>query len=254
MEYLALVIGNSRLHWAWMKGKQCLQTWDTPHLEKPVTDLPFHLFPKTVTASLPRKLKVYLISVVPKQTQLWEHYANKKIMTRDEIPLKNMYATLGSDRALCAYGAGETYGYPVLVIDGGTALTYTTVGKQKAFLGGAILPGLRLQLQALNQQTAALPAVSLPESLPPLWGNSTNSAIVSGVIHSLISGIYNYATDWLERESDGNIILTGGDALLLNHYLQAKYPLLSPTITVNQTLMFQGIARCPGEGFKAPGR
>ena len=243
MDYLALVIGNSRLHWGWFKGKQLLQSWDTLHLEHPVIDLPFSFFPTKVTQSLAKKQWICMVSVVPEQTELWENYSNKKIITRDQIPLNNLYSTLGNDRALCAYGAGETYGYPVLVIDGGTALTYTAIGKQKDFLGGAILPGLKLQLQTLSQQTAVLPEVSLPDSLPQLWGNSTDSAIASGVIYTLISGIYCYATEWLEKYGEENIILTGGDAVLLYQYLQEKYPVFSQKIIIDQTLMFKGIAR-----------
>ncbi|AFZ42611.1 putative transcriptional acitvator, Baf family [Halothece sp. PCC 7418] len=243
MDYLALVIGNSRLHWGWLKGKQLLQTWDTPHLKKPITDFPRDLFPKSVTESLPNKTWIYIISVVPEQTKLWQNYPDQTVITKDQIPLNNLYATLGSDRAVCAYGAGETYGYPVLVIDGGTALTYTAVGQQKDFLGGAILPGLRLQLRALNQQTAALSEASLPEILPPLWANSTDSAIASGVIYTLISGIYFYVTDWLKRSPEGQIIFTGGDAILLHHYLQEKDPTFSQKIIIDQRLMFQGIAR-----------
>jgi type III pantothenate kinase len=239
---LALIIGNSRLHWGWFEQHQLLYTWHTPHLEEPITELPTHLFPAAITQFLTGSVSVYIVSVVPEQTRLWATYPQKIIITREEIPLRNTYATLGNDRALCAYGAGETYGYPVLVIDGGTALTYTAVGKQRQFLGGAILPGLRLQLQALGQQTAALPEIALPEILPPLWATSTGSAIASGTLHTLLSGIHHYVTVWQQQQSDSVIVLTGGDAIPLYAYLQEKYPALAQEIIVDQTLMFQGIA------------
>jgi type III pantothenate kinase len=204
--------------------------------------LPTHLFPADVAQLLSEPVSVYLVSVVAEQTKLWEAYPDQIIITRKDIPLRNTYATLGNDRALCAYGAGETYGYPVLVIDAGTALTYTAVGKQRDFLGGAILPGLRLQLRALGQQTAALPEITLPDELPPLWAMSTASAIASGTIHTLISGIHDYVTAWRKKQSDAVVVLTGGDASLLHYYLQNKYPILSQQIIIDSNLMFQGMA------------
>ena len=243
MSVIFLVIGNSRLHWGWFQEGKILQSWNTSHLEKPVNTLPTHLFPTEITQSLSETVFIYLVSVVEKQTQLWENYPHKHIITLDDIPLTNIYSTLGVDRALCAYGAGETYGYPVLVIDGGTALTYTTVGTRRNFQGGAILPGLSLQLNALTEHTAALPQVSLPPTLPQLWATSTSSAIESGVIHTVTAGIYDYVSHWWRDFSDGVVILTGGDAILLQTYLKQKYPLFSENIIVDQTIMFRGIAQ-----------
>ncbi|QDZ39639.1 pantothenate kinase [Euhalothece natronophila Z-M001] len=281
--FITLIIGNSRLHWGYFQNRQLITTWNTNHLEKAITDLPTALFPREViddtssyqgdnfiksnnlfSVPIPpsppfikgrsfsedwgdqfslNNLPVYIASVVSKQTQLWDDYPHKKIITLEDIPLTNTYATLGVDRALCVYGAGETYGYPVLVIDGGTALTYTAVGKEYNFLGGAILPGLRLQLRALNQNTAALPQVSLPDTLPQLWGDSTKSAIASGVIHTIISGIDNYLTAWWEQFPQGKVILTGGDGLLLQQFLQEKSLFCGNKTLVDQTLMFQGMAK-----------
>ena len=242
---LVLIVGNSRLHWGYFRRGKLIKTWETSHLEKPITaqQLPTDLFPPEMTQSLLGKLPVYIASVVTSQTKLWDNYEDKTIITLDDIPLTNTYSTLGIDRALCAYGAGETYGYPVLVVDGGTALTYTALGRQRNFQGGAILSGLGLQLNALAKHTAALPQVSLPDSLPQLWANSTQSAIESGVIHTVTAGIYDYLTQWWRDFSDGVVVLTGGDAIRLQNYLKQKYPLLSGNIIVDQTLMFQGIAQ-----------
>ena len=238
---IALIIGNSHLHWGWIQNRNLRQTWETSHLKKPIASqqLPTDFFPPEVARSQPQW--VYLASVVAQQTNLWKDYPHKTIITKKDIPLTNLYATLGIDRALCAYGAGETYGYPILVIDGGTALTYTTVGKHRDFLGGAILPGLSLQFKALAQQTAALPETSLPDTLPELWATSTNKAIASGVIYSAIAGIYNYLTAWWQEFPNGVVVLTGGDALSLQGYLQQKYPAIAQPILLDQTVMFQGL-------------
>jgi type III pantothenate kinase len=70
-------------------------------------------------------LPLYLASVVPSQTALWQTYPDVHIITLDQVPLQGVYPTLGIDRALALWGAGETWGWPMLVIDAGTALTLT---------------------------------------------------------------------------------------------------------------------------------
>ena len=69
----------------------------------------------------------------------------------EDIPLEGLYPSLGVDRALALWGAGATWGFPCLVIDGGTALTLTGGNGDGFLVGGAILPGLRLQLQSLGR-------------------------------------------------------------------------------------------------------
>lgn len=55
-----------------------------------------------------------------------------------------------------------------MVVDCGSALTFTACDQQGKLAGGAILPGVRLQLSALGTRTAQLPSdVVLPEKLPP---------------------------------------------------------------------------------------
>ena len=93
-------------------------------------------------------------------------------------------------------GAGETYGYPVLVIDGGTALTITGIDANRRLIGGAILPGLRLQLRSLSVGTAALPEIILPQQLPPRWSNNTPDSIASGILYTVSAGISDFIQDW----------------------------------------------------------
>jgi len=63
--------------------------------------------------------------VVPNQRELWANYGNLRIITLKDIPLLDLYPTFGIDRALAVLGAGKKYGFPCLVIDAGTALTFT---------------------------------------------------------------------------------------------------------------------------------
>ena len=146
---IGLSIGNSRYHWAWFLNTKLQSSWDTEYL---TIDRSPSLFPIDLQAIIKNHqlnlntIPIYLISVVSNQTEIWQQLPQVKQVTLADIPLINLYSTLGIDRALAIFGAGEIYGYPVLVIDGGTALTITGIDQNRCLVGGAILPGLRLQL------------------------------------------------------------------------------------------------------------
>ena len=158
-----------------------------------------------------------------------------------DIPLKNLYPTLGIDRALAVLGSGETYGFPSLVIDGGTALTLTGVNQAKELVGGAILSGLNLQFQSLATKTAALPALKFPQTLPTRWAMNTEDAIASGILYNLLSGIIGFIEDWLNQFPESKIILTGGDGERLLSYLNEIYPDIANYCKFDPNLIFWGM-------------
>ena len=236
--WLALVIGNSRAHWAWFKDHTLVTAWNHIHLSTPVDkhQLPPEIFSPQLRAIPTYSLPIYLASVVATQTALWQNYQHLRQITLQDLPLHNIYPTLGIDRALAVWGAGETYGYPCLVIDGGTALTMTGVDGKQTLIGGAILPGIRTQLRSLNLHTAALPEITLPQTLPPRWANNTPDAIASGVIYTIISGIQSFIDHWQEKYPNSSIIITGGDGEFLSQYLRSQKP-----IAIDSNLIFWGI-------------
>lgn len=249
------MIGNSRLHWAWFVGATLQEAWDTNHLSVPAVEqliqrwtsgvMPAEILPPQLIAlqssDATSFLPLYLASVVPAQTKLWQTYPAAKVITLDHLPLAGLYPTLGIDRALALFGAGETFGYPVLVIDAGTALTFTGADAQHRLVGGAILPGLRLQLQSLAGGTAALPATQLPSQLPPRWAVETPAAIESGVVYTVLAGIRDFIEDWRRQFPDTQIAVTGGDSVLLLMYLQTKCPETAPQLIADPHLIFWGI-------------
>ncbi len=271
--WLALVIGNSRLHWAWFVGETLETVWDMPHLPpEQVTCLVQHRLhfsqcfsllekkfekSETVIAKLPPELQAFLsrvpaqlplciASVIPDQTQIWQAYDQSMVVTLDQIPLSNLYATLGIDRALALFGAATHYGLPTLVIDAGTALTFTGADADRQLVGGAILPGLQLQLRSLAEHTAALPQVSSYPSvvLPSRWTTTTAEAIWGGVVHTLLAGIQDFIQAWQQRTaagSVGSIVLTGGDAALFFRMLEQQNPSLAAQIKVDPQIIFRGM-------------
>jgi type III pantothenate kinase len=252
--WLALMIGNSRLHWAWFVRGTLKQAWKTNHLTaKDVEQLTQHwvsgIMPEEILpllSSFPTsnpftQVPLYVASVVPSQTELWQLYSAAKVITLEQVPLLKLYPTLGIDRALAVLGAGETWGYPVLAIDAGTALTFTGADADRQLIGGAILPGLGLQLQSLAKHTAALPAIQLPPQLPPRWAKQTEAAIESGVIYMMLAGLRDFMDDWRCQFPTSKIALTGGDAHVLLTYLQVQFPETASHLIADSHLIFWGI-------------
>jgi type III pantothenate kinase len=259
--WLALIVGNTRLHWALFEEMALRSVWHTPHLPAPIAERliaanfapdgwsvlptwPPESSPLPTAwlerAAMSPPLPLYLASVVPQQTPLWQTYEAYQEICLEQVPLDNLYPTLGIDRALNLLGAGDRYGWPVLVIDAGTALTFTA-GTAGQFLGGAILPGLALQFKALAQDTASLPAGELGTALPPRWARSTPEAIRSGVIRGCLATLADFVTDWQQQYPEAAIVLTGGDAPQLHQWVT---PLGSTPWHQDDQVMFWGMARC----------
>lgn len=186
---------------------------------------------------------LWVASVVPAQSQLWANYPHVRFLTLNDVPLQGMYATFGIDRALSLWGAIATVGSPALVIDCGTALTFTAADAHHRLIGGAILPGLRLQFESLGQKTAMLPPLATSHSPLPTsrWSLNTKDAIASGILHTVTAGILSFVQDWWQQYPDGKVVMTGGDGDRLHQYLHHLQPELARHITLDAHLIFAGM-------------
>jgi type III pantothenate kinase len=121
---------------------------------------------------------------------------------------------VGSDRLVNALGALVVYSPPLIVVDSGTAITLDVIGRDGAFEGGVIAPGVHLSMEALHAAAAKLPRIALQR--PRLVvGNDTVSAIQSGVFWghvALIEGMI--ARIKAERNEAMTVVATGGVASL----------------------------------------
>ena len=239
-DWLCLAIGNSRLHWAWFQGEQLQVSWHTPHLTASVVNntIPAQIFPDSLLADRLSQLPICLVSVVPSQTSLWQNYTHLWQIALADIPLTGIYPSLGIDRALAVWGAGKIYGFPCLVIDAGTALTFTGVDDRQQLIGGAILPGFRLQFRSLSSGTSALPNAQLPEVLPNRWALTTTEAINSGIVYTVLAGINDFIADWTNQFPQSKIIFTGGDATFLAKYWQQHQLKENQKVIYNTNLIF----------------
>ena len=239
--WLAVVAGNSRLHWGWFERDLLQETWDTNHLANAIASdcPPSSYLTKSLSDRQLNNIPVYFASVVARQTEYWQSYQHLNKISLSDLALTNTYPTFGIDRALTAFGAVSLYRQDCLIIDGGTALTFTGVDRHKQLIGGAILPGLRSQLTTLEQTTSALPDVQLPQHLPSRWAVDTDTAIASGILYTVLAGVDSYIADWRKRFPNGRAIFTGGDGKLLANFYQQQFNAV-PYITLERNLIFQG--------------
>ena len=82
---------------------------------------------------------------------------------------------VGADRIADAVAAFERYGGPTIVIDFGTATTFEVVSASGEYLGGIIVPGIEISLEALSARAALLPRVELVEPRSVLAKNTVES-------------------------------------------------------------------------------
>ncbi len=120
---------------------------------------------------------------------------------------------VGSDRIADAVGAVYEYGAPVIIIDMGTATTVSVVNKEKEFIGGMILPGVRTALNSLITNTAQLPQIKLGTPPESIIGRNTANSIESGMIYGTAASIDGICTRiFSELGYVPKIIATGGNS------------------------------------------
>ncbi len=146
------------------------------------------------------------------------------VLDRDcPLPFRNAYAAgqAGIDRLANVAAAIEVGRLPVIVVDVGSAITMEAVGQDATFLGGAILPGIRLQAEALKAGTASLPMVTVNSDIPTV-GTDTVSAIQIGILHSCAGGIERLIRNMrqIPEMASASVIFTGGDCALLTKIMK----------------------------------
>ncbi|MBR4135963.1 MAG: type III pantothenate kinase [Bacteroidales bacterium] len=128
--------------------------------------------------------------------------------------------TLGTDRIASAVGAHSLFpDTTVLAIQAGTCLVADLVTAEGEYLGGSIAPGLHMRLTALAEGTARLPLVT-PCQDAEVLGKSTETSILSGVIHGMHFEIDGMIDHYRGLFPDLQTVLTGGDGPLLKNLIK----------------------------------
>lgn len=138
--------------------------------------------------------------------------------------LKLKYANpkeIGADLIAAAMGAVKLYpNKDMIIVDMGTATTLELVSKNNEFLGGSILPGLKISVDALATGTAKLPSVEIAKPAG-IFGSSTTEAIQVGLFYGNAGAIKEICYQYQKQVFKGEkpfILGTGGFAKVFNDY------------------------------------
>lgn len=117
---------------------------------------------------------------------------------------------LGSDLVVDAVAALAKYPTPIMIFDMGTATTLSVINKEGIYIGGMIIPGLRLSVDALFTKTSQLPRISL-DAPEQLIGKNTINCMKAGAIYgnaAMMDGIIDRVEEALGEKP--TVIATGG--------------------------------------------
>ena len=198
-----LLIGNTRLHWAFNKNSS-------------------YIFSNSlVNDSLPKNIdfkKLMWASVGKFHTN---NLLKENQVTIEDINFQNMPHFIGIDRALACVAALNMFksnlSKNLLIVDLGTTVSITKIDHQGNILGGQLFPGFTTQLKSMEQSTKNLVypnKIYIPNNKFEI---STMNAMLRGVYNS-ITGAINIAFD---RTKD-ILILCGGDANLIGNSLKKE--------------------------------
>lgn len=141
---------------------------------------------------------------------------------------------VGSDRIVIAVAALAEYKAPLLLMDLGTATTIEAVEPDNVYMGGVIIPGVRVSLDALTSRAAQLPGISLDQPKQVI-GKNTVDCMRSGMMYgtaAMIDGLVERMEEELGHRC--TLIATGGLAQFIT-------PLCKREIILEKDLLLKGL-------------
>mmetsp|Transcript_4977 Transcript_4977/g.9477 ORF Transcript_4977/g.9477 Transcript_4977/m.9477 type:complete len:533 (+) Transcript_4977:267-1865(+) len=250
-QFISISLGNTSLHWAFHGEKENNLNptffWRTPQLTpedvSPDTEedliqtfarylpervVPF-FFGSSVTHSIQAARErnesrghvpsMYLVSTNQEQTNLFCKLVSILPCRVYELqpldffsPDHGAYPGLGVDRMASLRGAISITGLPALVIDGGSAMTYTAADADGKIIGGGISPGLKMRFQALEDYTYGLPGVNIEKEVEGLirsatisntpadiFAKETKMAMVVSTLNEMSSHMRSVVNVWMDK-------------------------------------------------------
>ena len=185
-----------------------------------------------------------ICSVVPPLTEIFRIAAEKivgcqalvvgaGVKTGLNIMIENP-ASLGSDIVAASVAAMAEFPLPVIVIDMGTATTVTVVDTGNRFLGGAIIPGVALSMNALSSGTSLLQKVPVEAPKKAICGTTIES-MQSGAVFgnaAMLDGMIDRFEQELGRPM--SVVATGGIAAKIVPHCRHE-------ITYDENLLLRGL-------------
>lgn len=230
---LLIDVGNTRIKWAAVSKGLWLEQGYVANTHIP------HLIEQWQVLSCPDQIVACCVAddtIIDQLTHVATEIFALPIawlqVTKDCCDVTNHYKNIGSpDQFLCTLGPDRwasliavQHLYPGnrIVVNVGTAMTIDALTAKGEFLGGLILPGVRLMQSALTAHTARLPTAQGQYHIFP---NTTIDAMYTGIITALSAAINTMAAKLATQCSSAKIqcIISGGDAELISPYLTYPY-------------------------------
>lgn len=221
---LTVDIGNSVTNFGLAGGEELKETWSVTTPESLTADealmcVSSYLQVRCDGAEVGDAI---VSSVVPSLTDAWVEALHRLCGTRPLVVgpglksgLKlhlNSPADLGADRVADCVAAKHLYGFPLIVVDFGTATNLEVVDEEGVVQGGVIAPGLRLAARTVAQAAAQLPVIDLraPKSV---IGKNTRDAMQAGIVIGEVARIDGLIDAvWAELGYKTRVVATGDDA------------------------------------------
>ena len=244
---LAIDIGNTNIVLGCLKGEEIIlsERLSTDHSK---TALEYAISFKNVFdlngIRTDQITGAIIASVVPPITSLMEEALGKIISCKVRTVgpglktglniLMDDPAQVGADLIVGAVAGTHDYPCPQILIDMGTATTLCVIDEKKRYIGGMILPGLRISLDSLTSRTSKLPRIGL--DVPKrLIGKNTIESMKSGILYgsaSMLDGMIDRIEDELGQKA--TVVATGG--------LSGRIvPLCRHEITLDENLLLRGL-------------
>ena len=244
---LAIDIGNSNIVIGCFDGQKILFR-ERVSTNQTATDLEYAVTIKTALDMYGIKptevTGAIMSSVVPSVTNTLkkaiEKYCNivplvvgPGIKTGLSIMIDNP-AQLGSDLVVDAVAGINEYPTPLIIVDMGTATTFSVIDKKHNYMGGLITTGMAISTEALVSRTSQLPKIAF-EPPKKLIGTNTVDCIKSGILYSNASIIDGIVTRIEEELGEScTVVATGGLAGVVA-------PLCKRDIIIDDDLLLKGL-------------
>lgn len=228
---LVLDIGNSNVVAGVYQGSRLLKSWRFASDRLKTSDEYVILLDDFFKAARlnPRRIKACILSsVVPPLAPVFEDTLFRLFRVHPLIVglqldlginiLTKNPEEVGADRLVNAVAGFHKFGGPLLIVDSGTATTVDAVSRKGEYLGGVILPGITISIEALVLRTAKLPRIEMAKPKKPI-GETTVEAMRAGIYHGFVGQIRELVRVLsAEFKVKPRVIATGG----LVHWIPAK--------------------------------
>lgn len=243
---LAIDIGNTDITIGLHAGNEWTHRWRVPSLpDRPELFYGLKMSENFLEAGLKAEQveEIIMSSVVPGLTETVTRVMmnlfgreplllGPEVYTRLPIKVMNPYE-IGSDLVANALAAYTRFKTNCIVVDFGTALTFTIISASGEIVGVTIAPGLRTALRALSQNTAKLYDVPL-EMPASVLGKGTVHAIQAGVLVGY-EGMVKHMVERIREElgdPQAAVVATGGLSAIVSS-LSGVYTAIDPDLTLN---------------------